>query len=144
MEIDFIDRKRKLYTWHPLWKNQLPKNLSITERDALHRIRKIVNVPDEFIETVLTINGEKALRAKTFIGMENGINRYEYHLFHPLVMENDQMCYKALEKTDSVHPDVVNSYRTLLVGERDLISKLQNIFNKKVLHGEAYDYKRSR
>lgn len=141
MEIQFLDRKKKLFTWHPLWKNHLPKNLSMAERETLERIKKVLNIPDEFLETILTGDGEKGLRAKTFKALENGFKTYEYHLFSPLVWENEQLCYRTRERTTSTHPDVVDSHKTVLVSERELINRLHAIFNKKALNGETYDYR---
>lgn len=142
MEIDFIEKKKKLYTWFPLWKSHMPRNLSMAERESIGRIRKMLNVSEDFIETVLTIDGEKALRAKTFKGLENGFKTYDYHLFAPLVWENEQLCYRSKVKTESTHPDVVNSYKTVLVSERELINQLHDIFKKRMHNGEALDYMR--
>ena len=130
--------------WQPMWKNIGPKFLSTPEREALNRMRKELKISEEFLEPMLTIKGEKALRAKVFIKTDGGTKMHRYHLFCPIVMENDQMCYKILEKIESTHDNTNSSSKMIVVSEKEFLIKLMSIFKKSSLQHELNNYKHYR
>lgn len=144
MEAEYVVKNRKIYVWHPMWGHHLPRNLSLAEKESIVRIKRVLNVADEFIETMFDSKGEKILRVKVAKGMDSGIPLFDYHFFGPIFVQDDSMHCKVQEYIASDDPEVGIAVRTLILDEGQLVSQLSNLFNSKKIHGEKYDYHRDR
>lgn len=132
MDVDNIDSSKRGHYWMPLWRNNRPKSVLQAEKDSIIRIAIALKIPRDNIETVLNIEGDKTLRIKIFKTKDNCIDVFDYYFFCPMIIENERMCMRAMEKIQSFEKDEIQHKIVVkILNENDIIKKISETVGRK-------------
>jgi hypothetical protein len=127
-------RTNKTSVWVPIWKNLGEREMSFIEHRIIDTMRLSIRSTD-ILDTMLDINGNKVLRARTSYKELDDHNVFEvkhkYHFFPILfldqaTLQNDSCQYK--QRKDSL---IINSCNMNVFNREEFMKELTRFYFKK-------------